>query len=330
MNTHRSGITTTNANVLLAAMLIAASPAPARAQEPKAPPAAAIHSIKPLWDFAVRLEGLYAKPITFEEPLLTWRGDQEEVQRAPGLLGPKYRDFVPPAGLTPREAPTLTLAMLRTAIEAYHGQTDGPRYTVTESKMGFHIIPIEAADADGKPGPPVNLLDAIVTVPFARRTPTEHFQALCNAISEKSGVGIICGTSMLEALYLPNGRYFQRTDMVPDVLTPTGRIPLTPEQANRREQIHEQLSIGWGATGVPARDAIITLLEPSATTLTWYFLCQGGSGPNGRTCVLNVTTINIPKALPNGGVSWYPLLQWDRCTVNCPKLVEPPLPPNKK
>ena len=292
----------------------------------------AIHSVHPLSDFAQQLGGLYAKQITFEEPLLLWSGDQED-PRAPGFFEPKYRDFTPPPGLTPQEAPVLTLGMLRSAIEAYHSQTDGPRYTATESGGGFHIIPIAAADADGNPGAPINLLDAPVTIPFARRTPTEHFQALCDAIAAGSGVKILCavgpGTSLLETLYLPNGRYFHLNDMVFENRTATGEtIPLTPERAKRKEQIHEQMSIGWGAQGVSARDAMVSLLEPSATTFTWHFLCQGGLGLKGRTCVLNVTTINILKKVP-GGVSAYPLLQWDRCTANCPKLVAPPAPLGK-
>jgi len=114
--------------------------------------------------------------------------------------------------------------------------------------------------------------------------------------------------------------------MVHETVTPAGeKLPLTPEQAKRREEIHEQMSIGWGAQSISARDAVISVLEPSATTLTWHFLCQGGLGRQGRTCVLNVTTVNVLKKVP-GGVSAFPLLQWDRCTSGCPKLDAPPLP----
>jgi hypothetical protein len=220
--------------------------------------------------------------------------------------------------------------MLRAAVEAYHSQTDAPLYTVTESGGGFHIVPIAAAGADGNPAAPINLLDAVVTIPYAKRTPTEHFQALCDAIAAQSGVKILCAagpaTGLLETLYLPNGRYFHLNDMVFEKRTPTGEtIQLTPEQAKRKAQIHEQMSIGWGAQGVTARDAMVSLLEPSATTFTWHLLCQGGLGLEGRTCVLNVTTINIVKKVP-GGDSAYPLLLWDRCTSNCPKLRVPPPP----
>ena len=131
-----------------------------------------IHSIRPLKDLAEQLEASYATPVTFEEPFLMWPGGREEDPRLLGRFMPRYRDFVPTVGLGSATSFGLDLAILKTALAAYHSQTDRSRYGVAESKMGFHIVPIEAAGAGGIANPAGSLPDQVITVPFTKHKTT--------------------------------------------------------------------------------------------------------------------------------------------------------------
>lgn len=286
--------------------------APARAQgEPPARPAA-IRSPFPLAEFAELLQGLYARPVTYEDALLVWRGDQDEAP-ATGKPRLKSRLFTVPDGLSPAQAPRLDAALVRRALDAYHQQNDGPRFDVRESSMGVHIVPARVAGTDGQLAPSVNILDSVITVPPARRTPTEHFAALCAALTVSSGVAIPLnfnwGLAPLETLFLPNGN-----------MPPRG--PWTAAQG-------DSLAFEWGAPGVPAQEALISLLGSSSTTLSWELRCRAGEGRQGRTCILSVVTISLAQTLPNGSIAVGPPLLYDRCT-NCPKLGQPPTPLVKK
>jgi hypothetical protein len=106
------------------------------------------------------------------------------------------------------------------------------------------------------------------------------------------------GNYPLEQIYMPNGH--------------VGRIGS-----------REDLTVAWGAQGITAREALTNLLEPSATTLDWHLICQVG-----RDCFIQVDALKLGVATPDGRIGWKAML-YDRCTVNCPKLVHPP-PPIKK
>jgi hypothetical protein len=284
--------------------------AQAQGQSPAQP--VTIRSPFPLAEFAELVQGRYARPVTYEDALLVWRGDQDEVQ-ATGRPRLKTRLFTLPEGLSPEETPQLDAAVRR-ALAAYNQQNDGPRFDLRESRMGLHIVPAQVAGMDGQLGKSANLLDTVITVSSAWRTPTEHFTALCAALTASSGVTVHFnfngGIRPLEILFLPNG------NMPPHVVW---------TEADR-----EPLVFDWGAPGIPAQEALISLLDPSATTLSWELRCTAGEGRRGRVCILSVVTINITQTLPNGSASAGRPMLYDRCTVNCPKLVQPPAPLKKK
>jgi hypothetical protein len=263
-----------------------------------------IRSPFPLAEFAELIQGRYARPVTYEDALLVWRGDQDEI-RETGRPRLKTRLFTLPGGLSPAETPGLDAALLRRALAAYHQQNDGPRFDVRESRMGLHIVPAQVAGMDGQLAPSVNLLDSVITVPRARRTPTEHFRALCAALTVSSGVTVDFngGFRPVEVLFLPNG------NMPPHVIW--------------SEADKEPILIEWGAPGIPAQEALISLLDPSATTLSWELRCPAGEGRQGRRCLLSIVTIDITSTLPDGSTSAGRQMLYDRCT-NCPPLLPPP------
>jgi hypothetical protein len=248
------------------------------------------------------MEERYASPVTYEDPIWEFQGDLAPVGPA-GRLFPMYRSFAAPPELTPANRPKLDAAVLGEALAAYHSQTDGPRYKISTSRLGLHLIPDQVRGADGILAPARNALDTVLNMPVTLEVPSQHLTDLCIALSSATGTSIIymgpSGNYALEHIYMPNGH--------------VGRIGS-----------REDLRVAWGAQGISAREALINLLEPSATTLGWSFICQAD-----RSCFIQVDALKFGVAMPDGTTGWTALL-YDRCTANCPKLVQPPPPLNKK
>jgi hypothetical protein len=80
--------------------------------------------------------------VTYEEPVLTWRGDlQAEPGRNPQgkwALFPRVHAFFMPAG---SRLGTDLASVLQSTIAAYHRQTSGTRFKLLSSTLGYHIVP---------------------------------------------------------------------------------------------------------------------------------------------------------------------------------------------
>jgi hypothetical protein len=248
------------------------------------------------------MEQRYASPVTYEDPIWEYEGDIETIGGRRGPL-PLSRTFTIPQGLTPEHRPRLDVAVLGEALAAYHSQTDGPRFKIAASLLGLHLIPDQVRGADGRFAPARNALDTVLNMPVTSESPSQHLADLCAELSAATRAHIVfmgpSGNYPLEQIYMPNGH--------------AGRFGS-----------REDLTVAWGAQGVSAREALINLLEPSATTLDWHFICRAD-----RSCFIQVSPIAFNVAMPDGQTGWKTML-YDRCTVNCPKLVQPPPPLNKK
>jgi len=86
--------------------------------------------------------------------------------------------------------------------------------------------------------------------------------------------------------------------------------------------VKRQFSFAWGAAATTGRDALISLIEQSATTLSWQVLCQPSPNPQLRACTLNVSPIQIASTGPCGEATQESLI-YDRCT-RCPPLRQSP------
>jgi hypothetical protein len=266
------------------------------AQYPVVDPGDSIHSPRPLLDLARLMEQRFASSVTYEDPIWGFQGDLAPVGSG-GLLFPAFRTFTVPSELTPAHRSKLDAATLGEALAAYHLQTEGPRYKISTSRIGLHLIPEQVRDAGGKLSHARNALDTVLNMPVAMRTPSMHLAALCNELSAATRAQIIFmgpGAYSLEHIYMPNGH-------------------------NGRRGSKEDLTVAWGAQGISAREALINLLEPSATTLNWHFICR-----DGEDCFLQIGAIQFNVAMPDGQTGVTELL-YDRCT-NCPKLGPPPIP----
>src|SRR5206468_12492393 len=72
----------------------------------------------------------------------------------------------------------------------------------------------------------------------------------------------------------------------------------------------------WGVHSLVARDALIDLLNQSASTFSWQLMCQASAQASDRLCALNVGAIEVAVTDSQGKlvkrVLWY-----DRCR-DCP------------
>jgi hypothetical protein len=215
------------------------------------------------------LEEMYLKPVTYEDPILNWSGDIDEVPNAMGekLRIPKRGNFTMPLEANPRKNPVLDEVLLRKIVNAYQEQTDGPRFRITISRYGFHLIADQVRDNSGQFVKAVTFLDTVISVPAGRRTPSGHVSAICDAINSSSTTGV-------KLLFFPqylNGFFSQ---------APLSLVPSDEEL--------EKTKFSWGIDRRIARDALADLLEQSATTMTWALLCD-----TEPKCGLNIFPINV-------------------------------------
>lgn len=246
--------------------------------------------LRPLADAADLLQHLYGKVVTYEDPVWVWRGDLEtqpggDPNRKWGLF-PKARGFTmpPETGSEPNLA-----SVLQRTLAAYDQEGSGTRFQVLTSKWGYHIVPVQTHDDRGSLAAASSVLDAHVFVNAEERTPLKHLSALLDAIGVASGVKIELG--------------MYRTD------------------GFNREFRSAPASFQWGARGVVARDALIELLDKSATTFLWSLKCQPSARAEDRFCALNMHMIEVAITDAQGKPATR-VLYFDRCG-DCPPVAIP-------
>ena len=251
-----------------------------------------INSRRPLADAANVLRHLYGKIITYEEPVLVWDGDLEPLN---AKMDPTQKWAVAAkrqAFTTPQDTgtePNLAL-MLDETLKAFHQQTPGTRFKILSSAWGYHIVPVQVHDLNGQLAAASSPLDTPVYVPVAERAPSQHLAALITAIGQ--------GRGPLTELSLANVQSFDRL------------FRSSPDRFQ------------WGVTGVVVRDAMIDLLQRSATSFYWNANCFSSFKAEDRGCVVNMEVLQVTVTDPQGKPA-NRFLQFDRCG-NCPAPVPPP------
>jgi hypothetical protein len=235
--------------------------------------------------YAIRMfQVLSPRPIlTYEDPPeLTWSGDRESTSNAAGGLRwiPKEYTFTLPRELDVEQNPELNLGLLNKLLDAYHSQTDGPRFKIVSSRWGLHIVPAQIRDESGRRVPSVSILDTRVTVPVEKRTYRGHLNAICKAVSDSS----IDGMKLASNIPPWWDEYFAPEDKK------LGTFPSKQEL--------EDISFNWGTSDSIARDAIIDVLEYSSTSMSWLLLCE----PVEKLCVFNMIPISVPIVGPDGKI----------------------------
>jgi len=271
-----------------------------------------LNSARPLADASEILQAMYGKVVTYEEPLLTWRGDLEvQGGRDPEgkwNLFPRIQAFVMPA--VGRSGTDLASALEQT-IAAYHQQSSGTRFRVLSSTFGYHIVPVQVHDENGRSVPATSLLDRIVKVPSESRTAEDHLRALGAAISSAGSVPVW-------VLAFPYGHPHAFDHLFryqKDEPTPYFMQSYPPFR--------------WGIYSVVARDALVDLFNQSATTFSWRLKCQASARASDRFCALNVGVAEVAVTDSHGkpvtdskGKLVTRGLKYDRCK-DCPPAGDP-------
>ena len=250
-------------------------------------PPSAPHSIvssRPVSQLRNQLQEYYGKVITYEEPLWSWYGELEQMGKSPTLLVPKAVGFTMPQMSGAEKDIGLSVAQ---ALDAYHQQTNGPRFRIIRSRLGLHIVPDQVHGASERFEPARNMLDAYIAVPSEQRSASQHVLAIIAAVAATTGVQFKYGLGNPDSIF---GRDFAA----------------------------EPTQFMWGTTGSVARDALVDLFDRSATTFSWVLNCQAGTQPKDRYCGFFPDPIVIPTVLDNGKVDRRAIL-FDRC-AKCPPL----------
>ncbi len=242
---------------------------------------------RPLYDEAARLQLLFGKVVTYEDPVWRWTGDSEPLGRGFQL---KYRSYQRPA-----DAGSDPGTILASTLDAYHQQTDGPRFRVIASRWGLHIVPSALRDESGWLVDAVNPLDAEITVPMEERTAREHFVTIMGQVASATGIGMKFVPTTASGI--PGIDDFFEWDFAAD-----------PSRFK------------WGTSRTVAREAIVDLLDRSATTYSWHLGCE----PRQATCAFNIGELHALVAGPNGSLT-NKLVQFDRCGA-CAYVKSRPLP----
>jgi len=271
-------------------MMLVVQAAPAQQQTPGGA-SSLVTSPRPLGDAALRLQEAYRSAVTFEEPVLSWRGELEAVPGHKGLMMPAVHAFVIPAESGPG---TDLASALENTIAAYHQQTSGTRFQVLSSKFGYHIVPVQVHDENGRSVGATSALDQIVTVPSETRSALQHLLALGAAISSTGPIRVSISA-----------------------------VPGNPRGFDQAFRAQPEV-FQWGVYSAVARDALIDLLNQSATTFSWRLMCQARAQASDPLCALNLRAIEVAVTdslgkpvtdslgNPEKWVLWY-----DRCR-DCP------------
>lgn len=200
--------------------------------------------------------------ICIEEP--AWEGAANHSPEA--KISPKGKWIEPP----PQDKVTINLTSPRhkdrdqfvhELTRAYNAEDQ--HWTVQVKQIGdYHVlVPKSVRKADGRSEAAASPLDLIVEVPRERRNPEDHLFALAAAIERQMGAYVVAEVrgSQLDGMFWGG----------------TAVPPL------------------WGASGVTAREALMSLIADSATTLTWKFYCYSGVKPEPGTCFLSLGPVEL-------------------------------------
>ena len=181
-------------------------------------------------------------------------------------------------------------------LGAYNAQNSLVSYK-SESLSDTTVI-----EADTMPGPagtrvPAYLiLSTMVQIPVAQRTPTEHLEALANAIEQRVGIPVEIDTGL--------GPY---------------DVPFTGKNGALTQR--SEMLVTWGTQPQTARLALLDLLGHSKTTTVYEVACQVGINSPGE-CTLALRPLTV-QVITRSGKLTKRTLYFDR---GRPDVVAPPPP----
>jgi hypothetical protein len=261
-----------------------------------------IKSPLPLREAIQIISDRYETAVFFEGPKWQWSEDFV----VGNMIVREMPSLTLPGGLYPEQTPSVESAV-RQLLDAHRSQKgDGPDFRLEVFDGRLHIVPSRIHNAEGVMVPATSILDVLVTVSSEERMASEHLKSICEAVSRATGVKLLRGTphlSGIDPIFAANG-----------IIAPRDAISRPPEE-------RKPYSFVWGFPGGNARDAIVSLLEQSATTLRYSMGCGPTAMGHPRPCVVNLIALRERVKMEDGklrpGKGW---VFFDRAP-------QPPVPP---
>jgi|GEM_PF-950138 len=244
---------------------------------------------RPLGELADRLEAVWARPISYEEPV--WMASDLSTAGS----GPRSRSVDVQVAAFQNRDRNQDVSYLGGVLVAFNRDNRDLQYQVIETSLGFAFVPEKRPQSVvALSGQSRTVLDELVSVPIETRTGFGHVVAIAEALTARLGFKVEANTPILGMGFdrLFSGTQFEST-------------------------------VNWGTNSqVPAREALSDLLLMSATSMSWRLNCQPPSNADKAFCVLNVAPLRI-ETLDQQGRAVKVTLEYDRCQ-RCPPLVPRP------
>jgi hypothetical protein len=246
---------------------------------------------RPLLEIVNKLEARWAKPVHYEEPVWT---SEDAAANSPG---PRQRSASLPASAFVNQGRARDAEHLRSVVASFNASNPDLSYEMLQNPAGFVLVPTKRAQATVQlAATSRTVLDEQISVPIAARSPFDHLSAIAAALSARLSFTVEASTPLMMGF---------------------DRIFADAEGG----------SLTWGTSAVvSARNALMSLLEKSSTTMSWKLNCQPPSKSEKAFCVLNVGPLLVESRDELGKISTIPL-QHDRCQKCPPRLAPPPAKP---
>ena len=244
---------------------------------------------RPLGEIADRLEAVWARPISYEEPV--WMASDLSTTGS----GPRSRSVEVQVAAFGNRDRNQDVSYLGGVLVAFNRDNRDLQYQVIETSLGFAFVPEKRPQSIvAVSGQSRTVLDELVSVPTETRTGFGHVVAIAEALTARLGFKVEANTPILGMGF---DRLFSGTQFAS--------------------------TVNWGTNSqVPAREALSDLLLMSATSMSWRLNCQPPSNADKAFCVLNVAPLRI-ETLDQQGRAVKVTLEYDRCQ-RCPPLVPRP------
>jgi hypothetical protein len=118
-------------------------------------------------------------------------------------------------------------------------------------------------DENGRYVPATSALDQIITVSSEARTAMKHLLAIGAALNSTGPIHV-------------------------DISAVPGKPSGFDEAFRAQPDVFQ-----WGVHSAVARDALVDLLNQSATTFSWHLMCQASAQASDRLCALSLRAIEV-------------------------------------
>jgi hypothetical protein len=163
-----------------------------------------IEDPRPIDEALQMLHPKYGRVVTYEDPPYTYEGDLKDVTEATSganSRSQRVRTLIPIGGSVSINVPDsgndshALGSVLSQLLQSHAALQRGGHFRLQEEDGVFHVIPTEVRDRNGNWQTLVPVLDSEITIPkLTDANGIEMLNAICDAVSNASGVRVLAGT----------------------------------------------------------------------------------------------------------------------------------------